>query len=385
MRQPQTAASLVVWTNVVATAFLTVAPGLVGGFIDHLHLTPGDAGMVAAGHLAGMLIGSAAALIVLNLSNLRRLLGIVFAAMIAAELASAFAADALSLVVLQAVAGTGAGLAMAASFVMASASPRPDARFGWMLAGQMVFGALAFTGLPWLLSEFGTRGAFVTLAILPTSTLLLLSRYPQRTSSSSTSSRLPPWSRLAPLAAASLLVHYVANTAVWTYTDRIGVDGGLSVAEVGFALGISMLAGLAGATLATFAASRGAGTAPCIVGGIGAIIVGTSLYFFSGNYAAFIAATALCLASIMFTVPFYLGLLARLDPQGRWVIIGNLIIGLGLAAGPAIGSRIVAEFGYSSLLGSAIAAFVLAVLLVTAGLRTKGDQLGSLPYVSRQQ
>ncbi len=51
----------------------------------------------------------------------------------------------------------------------------------------------------------------------------------------------------------------------------------------------------------------------------------------------------------LFTLPFFMGTLAALDPRGRWAASGTGMASIGGAAGPVLGGLLVAAGSYPSL------------------------------------
>lgn len=372
--------ALIVWTGIVAMAFLTLAPGVVGGLVDDYALTAVQAGQIVAVNLAGMIIGPVLALATGLTRRIRPAVVGAFVAMALGHAASASTSSFGALLVMQALAGVGAGLGFAGVSVLAAATSRPPATFGWMIAGQMVFGALGFVGLPWLRSLHATAIslAFALLAAMAAVSLFWLSRLPQ------SDDRVPDavpalhWSWPAGLVSVSLFAHYVANNAVWAYLERIGIDAGLSAGAVGGALGLSMLAGIAGGALAGIA-GRHATAIRCISTGIIVIVGATVLLFDLDRYSTYLFAAAMSLAAIAFTVPFYFSWLAEFDAAGRWVLTGNLAVGLGLSAGPAIGSQLIGSGRFDHLLTVALAMFAIALALALAASRLTATREGRRP------
>lgn len=359
--------ALIVWTGVVATALSTLAPGVVGGLVDDYALTAAQAGQIVAASLVGMVIGPACVVAIGLSGRIRPVLAGACVAMALGHAASASTTSFGALLAMQALAGVGGGLGLAGVTVLAAATSRPTATFGWIIAGQMLFGALGFVGLPWLrsLHDPGIALAFAVLAALAAVSLYWLRRLPQSVGGAADAVPGLRWSWPAGLVCFSLLAHYVANTAVWAYLERIGVDAGFSNGAVGVALGLSMIAGIAGGALAGIA-GRHATTIGWISIGILVIAGATALLFDLDRYSTYLSGSALSLAAIGFTVPFYYSWLADFDATGRWVLLGNLAVGLGLSAGPAIGSQLIGDGRFDHLLTVALALFAAALAIAIA-------------------
>jgi len=163
---------------------------------------------------------------------------------------------------------------------------------------------------------------------------------------------------------AALFTFMLGQNGVWGFTARIGQSAGLSVEEVSWILGATAAAGLAGAAVAATLGTRRGRTVPLLVS-----IVGTVLSVFvlveSTTTAAFIAANATWIFLFAFSMPYFIGTLAALDPSGRWAAIGTGVAGIGAAIGPAAIGRTVEANGYGSLGLLMLVMGLLAIALIT--------------------
>ncbi len=358
-----------VWTLTIVYAFLMFLPGLIGGFIDVLKLTEAQAGYVASSQLLGMLLGSIGANILLRRLNLRLgvLLGVLL--LLGMELASASAASAEVLIAIRLIAGVGAGFAAAFGSAGISATANPDKCFGLVLFSQFLLGAVGLYTMPYLLAAIGVSGVFYCLAALTLSALPLMPLMPQKGAAADQGSGEAPSLQSPPvlLTLGSILLFYVFNNAVWAFLDRIGVDAGIPVETVGMALGISMFGGIAGAMLSVFLGVRFGRLVPISLGlllfmvaiGFLAVPFGIGTYF---------VATFGLNATLAFAVVYLLGTCARLDSSGRVVVLGNMMIALGLAIGPALAANLLNGGAYSRVLWVSVFGVAVALLLIVGAL-----------------
>jgi len=361
--------ALIVWAGIIASAFITLSPSIVGGLVEGAGYTPALAGQVAAANLAGMIAGP---VLVLSSRQLgpRGWIVVAFALMTLGHMGSAATRAFTALATLQFGAGTGAGVAYAAATVIAAGTTNPSGTYGWMLAGQMAFGLLAFLGLPWILGPDGhaISRLFLLLGLLAALSLPLSARVPSGAVDAAAGSTRWRFSWPPALVCVSLFLHYVANNAVYVYVDRIGAAAGFGLREISIALGASTIAGFAGGVIASGASRRAAATTWIFVG-IVAIVLATALMIDVRSYAVYLLAVCLDLAALVFTVPFYLAWLGEFDAGGRWVLIGNVAFSSGLAVGPAFGARLIAPPSFNEMLTAALGLFVMA--LVTAVIASR--------------
>jgi predicted MFS family arabinose efflux permease len=78
----------------------------------------------------------------------------------------------------------------------------------------------------------------------------------------------------------------------------------------------------------------------------------------------FALASSLITLSWFYGLPYQMGLLARLDPQGRANVMGVLMCTAGAALGPAIAAMIISPGGYSILGWFAAGCYCTCMILI---------------------
>ena len=358
------------WASIVATAFFTLAPVLIGALMDQLQLSVREVGFLSTAQLTGAALGN---LVVLRLGRrfqLRPALGVALLAVALCEFASALAHALPALVLWRFNAGAAAGFAFAAANAAAARLPRAGVMYAGMSIAQMVFGAAGFWALPSLLSTGGLPAAFLMLGIsaagcgLAALILAPCVRIDRVTGPSST--RIGSSSR--PLIG-SLFAVYLATSAVWTYLDRVGIAAGLQKEIVSHALALGMVAGMAGALLSSWLLFRARGTETALIASVALVGVSTALLAKASSLPCFWLALFGFNGALALLTPLYLARLAA-DAQGdRQVVAALLAMYLGLIAGPTVGGDIIARLGYLQLImcGSGLLALAAALVLIAIG------------------
>jgi len=355
--------------NVLSVTYLTLAPAIVGAFIEQLHIRPDQAGVITSAQLAGSAVGVGLVLFGFCRASETTLLRLSTIVMAACDLCCALLSQPWSIVICRAVAGTAAGVAFAVVNAAAGRFPRPARMYASLLTAQMAFGIAGYLGLPALLGAAGLRGVFMALGLLACFCLSLIGRAPFE-------DRLPvledgtlradfPSTTYTFLT--SLTILYVSNSAVWTYLDRIGVTAGLSGARVDIALAWSMGAGLAGAVLASVCATRIRPTTAVLAG---VLVMAACTAALSASHIALLYTVAVAgfNGSLMYVVPFYFARLAIGAKAHRNVSAASMAIFVGLAAGPFLASYVVTNEHYDRLVPIATVGLVIAAALVMVPL-----------------
>src|SRR6185503_7350870 len=149
MNQPKSAATcgmeateiaILLWAAAVGTSFFTLAPALVGAFMDHVLLSVREGGLISSGELAGSALGSALVLIHGRRFPARTTLtwSLVLAGL--ANIATATTGDFWNIAICRVVAGLGGGVAFSIVNAAAARARKPGRLFAAISIVQTVFG-----------------------------------------------------------------------------------------------------------------------------------------------------------------------------------------------------------------------------------------------------
>jgi predicted MFS family arabinose efflux permease len=169
------------------------------------------------------------------------------------------------------------------------------------------------------------------------------------------------WLAIPALVAMFLLT--IGQGALWPFTERVGIEAGLSRSATGVWLGASTLAGLSGAAAASWLDTRLGRPIPLAVGTVLTVATAWGVLFAS---TAFLYVVMLLVWSIayFFVIPYLLGTTAALDPEGRWTAAANGASAVASALGPASAGLLVTGGGYGALGWVIVAGGVAALALI---------------------
>jgi predicted MFS family arabinose efflux permease len=228
--------------------------------------------------------------------------------------------------------------------------------------------------LPLLLDRSGLNGAYVFIALLAVivgflSTSLPAGGTPQaQASDSSTPQR--SWA-LAGLVLLSITLFWAQQNALYAYMERIGNAAGLSVQFIGFTLGLANLTGFAGASLVAWLGTRFGRLLPLV---LSTAIQLTCLWALSGTISSPGYLVAIGVISLAWNIvnPIQIGILAGVEPSGKALGLASTVIGVGLAAGPALGAAVLHGNDYSRVL--VLVAFLTVISIVLALLAMRANR-----------
>jgi predicted MFS family arabinose efflux permease len=359
--------------SMIGNTVLVVQPMVVGAFVDLMHFTERQAGVIAAAELLGFSVAAGALLTFVHRVNRRRLALVGVAMLAVTDLASCFVVAFTPMLVLRFIAGAAAAIAYAVFPVMAAASRKPERVFGVVNATSIAYAGIFVWIAPLILRAWGMTGIFLTMAaiVLAVCPTILwapaVAAQPAPRAESNLNAIAGPDSlslRLSiGLMLAMLFALYVGHGGIWAYQERIGAAAGLSSHQVGDLLGSSMLIwGVAGSLLATLLGLRIGRVWPQVVS-IALSIGAAALLVLGVGPWPYGIASALIAASWFYGLPYQCGLLAFLDPGGRANIAADLVSTLGSSAGPAIAAALIGQNGHRAIGVMAGICYVLCLAL----------------------
>ncbi len=250
----------------------------------------------------------------------------------------------------------------------AASTATPSRVYGLWVMGQLVVGAVGLALLPALFERFGLAACYLLLAGLMGLALPLSRAFPSgsppaeaRASTGAVHSRL----RVG-LGILAMLTFYISLSGVWTFIGAIAEGAGIGAGASGEVLAVATLMGIAGAACASFIGNR----LPrdlMLLGGYLAMAAAILLLIGQPPLARFALAALLFKFTWTFALPFILACLADLDRSGRLMNASNLVIGGGLAIGPALAGRLIeGSGGFLPLLPIAAGLAALSLLLALA-------------------
>ena len=274
----------------------------------------------------------------------------------AANLLSAVVAPPAILAATRVAAGAGFGWMAAGLNTSVSRSPNPQRLFLHANFGCITAAAVFFAVMPEIYGRAGYRSYFVAYALLCAAAAVAMRWLP-------TSALTVRAARtdLRPLGAARLAVFGAVSTVwlcyagVWSLTERVGREIGMTEEAVGHALGLSTLAGLLGAGVAAACEGRLNPLRPLL---FTSLATGLCYVWFGYSDSPAAYTGSLCVWGVVFCpiLAYAYAVATEIDPSGA---LGRLIGGgtaISTALGPTLGAAIAQRIGYA---GVGIAAFAV--------------------------
>lgn len=356
--------------SIVATAglfYVNLGGAFLSAFVDGLGVERDVAGYIVSANKYGAAFGALIATFIVKRVEWRKVIRLLFMALIAFDLISTQFSNPQTLIILRFIHGTIGGLSVGIGLSIIARTYNPDKIFGMLLVVQYSFGSLGIWLVPRLVDSFGYSAAFGTLISFTLMTLLILPFVPNVESpskSDNTTSGLfqIPMTMMLFFVLCALFLFQAANMGVADYAFELGKDIGLSNNEISNILTLANIISISGGLLVYIIGTRFGRTIPLIIG-ISVATIFTYLLHYSDNTNIYFIANTFTGIAWGFTIPYLLGLCATFDFHGQMAALAGFVSKMGLASGPLIGSLFIISNGFSYIINLATIALLIALIL----------------------
>ena len=361
----------------IAPGILMTAPAVAAQLASEWQLKPGQIGWLFSAELGAMSLATLPAWWWMSRLDWRRVALTAGAVFLTANLASAVVTQYETLLAARFIASLAGGTLMILCISCAAGTPNPSRVYAFWVLGQLLLGMLGLLALPGLFATFGLKVVYLILAAIMLCCLPLVPAFPSRFQPMSAASRQSP--TVAPLrklcAVLAVLTFYISLSAVWTFIGTIGSAAELSAAQIGMVLAAATVFGIIGA--AALRGTRRPDRVPVWLG-YGLLILSIVLLLSHPLLVRFALAALLFKFTWTFVLPFILARVAGLDNNGRLMNSINLVIGGGMAAGPALAGALLQRFSSADALLAAAGgcALISAGLILAASSAGKSEPTG---------
>lgn len=358
-------AAIVLFAAIVPTILMT-APAIATQLATQWQLSPSQIGDLFSTELGAMSLATLPAFWWLKRISWRRAAVGAGALFIVSNLLSIWAPDYPSLLALRFCSALGGGSLMIICLSSAASTANPSRVYGLWVMGQLVVGTIGLSILPRLFEHYGLAACYVILAALMT-LLLPLARYfpegaPVTEKAAEQGAQAPRWK--ISLGILGVLGFYISLSGVWTFIGAISAKAGISAELSGEILALSTAMGIVGAGCASLIGNRLPRQWLLMLSY--SVMAGSVLLLLGQPQWLRFALAALAFKfTWTFILPLILACLADLDRSGKLMNATNLVIGGGLAVGPAVAGRLIEASGdFQWLLVGGACITLLSLLLI---------------------
>jgi len=392
----------------IAGLAIPMLPIIIEALASSNHMNSKILGLLAFLELGGAAVTSIAVSWQIRKFNAATLCACGSLLLAAADLGSAFAvASPEILLPFRLVAGIGTGLMSAGMLALVARVPNPEQMYGILGFAPCISASLGFTVAPNLIHITGNAaGVFAFWGFFAVLNAICMVAYrrqlidfvetavrdraQKRKERDSlpvaaglnvvrTSDQIGPGVLFLSLGSISLLAF--CDAAIWAFVGPIGEQTGLSIEGLSRVLIITAIVACLGPLLAARLGTRFGVLPPLVIGQVTMIVL-SLLMVLTRQYLLYGAALALRVVAVLFLVPRYSGLFARIDPVGRVVAAAAGCQGIAYGVGPLIGGQVIAlSEGSFLILGLTAAAASGISLLMTLVLVTHRNRTADIQAV----
>lgn len=346
-------------------------PMWLGVLVGRLSISGARAGWIGTAELGAMAIASILISAVVGRMDRTRIAYGAVVMVACMNLLGAMTSNVTVLIVLRVLTGLGEGCLMALAAASVAATLKPERAMSVILIILNLLMALLFPVAPVTIKSWGASGLLGLMAGLTVVVMPFLRWLPRGAPSirdpgharSSALTNLP-----AIVALGSVVLLLVGHGMVFAFAERIGTARALSLQQIGSVLSVSMLIDCL-APLVVIALGLRLGRMIPICIGLSGLLIATLAITQSSYPPLFVLGVWVQLFAYTFVLPFFAGLLASLDRQGRVAagMSGAIIMGFMLA--PAVGGMLVVQSGGFRTMGWVAGGIYLLIIgLMTTGL-----------------
>ncbi|MCZ6797346.1 MAG: MFS transporter [Gammaproteobacteria bacterium] len=344
------------------------APFYIGALIDGLGLNAIQAGLVNTfeiGAVAGVTLVFANYVDRISLRYLALTGALII---LLANLVSLTIDGYLPMLLIRTLAGTGAGLCLAASSALLSRMKDPDRVMGIVLVCNtltliVLLSIMGYAKQQWMFS--GVIGLLTIVLLLMIPLMLFIPTRPVVAHKAETADSNMDINRAIGLLGIGLLIVFcLIEGGVLSFSERVATRLGISETDIGKLLALAYAAGLAGASLVALLGDKIPRIFPICTGislmGIASLVV----YHTQSNL---LFSIFLCSFTFGFFIafPYLIGACARLDSNGYWAARASGANLIGVAFAPFMAGTIVSTTSYQTL---GLLCFCLALVCLVLAL-----------------
>jgi predicted MFS family arabinose efflux permease len=349
---------------------MITTPLLLTAFIQGGDLTAAQATTLGAGELGGMSAASLVAAMLVGQFDRRMLVAAGLVLALVGHVLSISVHDYMPILLARVLAGFGVGTMFTVAVASLAGLANPDRAFGFSMTTNQV-ATLVLMGV---LAGVGTgRGAapiVLTIAVASALMGLAIPFIPGRPPANAAQAALSPAGKsmtLAPavLALCGTLTFSLGIGAVWPLVGQIGRARGVAGEVVDATIAMAGFAAIAGGLVAAAIGAR-FGRIPVLA--LCMICLAAAMLLMRAGLPA--GDFQLLVLAMMFfwplSIPFYLGTLAALDPNGRLAALSGAMLPGGMALGQSLAAGLVSNGDFGQVVTIGAPAMLIALVLMAA-------------------
>ncbi|MER9439299.1 MFS transporter [Mesorhizobium sp. M0618] len=353
------------WIGSVGLLILGLQPVLLGALYTEGHVSGDELALVATAEMIAIAIGSAVVAMLLSAHNMRWKSAVLLLLLALANVWTAYAATANTLIAARALAGLAEGGLVAVATELIARSRRAERIGGYFVTMQTLAQcALALLLALYVIPAAGSAGGFIVLAVVCVVSLAVAFTVPGDYAD------LPKEENLANVltvpsmtALLSVFCYFMFFGAVWAFLEPLGAQYGIDGRTVGLIVSASLAVQVLGAMTATAFEARIDYRLAIAAIGVVALVSSLVLASSPGLTTFWVAALAMGFI-LLFIVPYQIRLAITADETRTAVLLVPAAQLFGLAIGPIAASLLIDGKDFRPVPEFAAASAVASVALL---------------------
>jgi len=338
--------------GISGATMMVIMPGVFGTLTANSAMAPDSIAWLAFGEMTGITAATLAVSFKTRSLDHRKIAMLALVILALADAVSAQLGSLMPLVVTRLIAGLAEGVLIATMGSLIARTAQPDRLFALYMACNLGASTILLAVLGVLVKANQGRGIFYVLILITGVGAAMLAWLPRAQESGV--DHVPPEppipSERGAGSSGSLvaqgvglvgtLVLFVGLGASWPQVGEIGGVLQLSPQAVPFAMSVATFMGIVSGLLAALCGARFGRRVP-VIGGTLMLALSMILVAGAGSRTSFTVAVSAFMFAYIFIVPYYTGIMARLDRHGRMAAFSMAMQFLGMALGPLASTLII--------------------------------------------
>ncbi|WP_322418702.1 MFS transporter [Mesorhizobium huakuii] len=353
------------WIGSVGLLILGLQPVLLGALYTEGHVSGDELALVATAEMIAIAIGSAIVAMLLSARNMRWKSAVLLLLLALANVWTAYAAGANTLMAARALAGLAEGGLVAVATELIARSRRAERIGGFFVTMQTLAQcALALLLALYVIPAAGSAGGFLILAVVCVLSLIVAFVVPADYADLPKDENLTNVLTIPSITALlCVFCYFMFFGSVWAFLEPLGAQFGIDGRTVGLIVSASLAAQVSGAMMATAFEARI--DYRLAVAAIGVVALVCSLVLASGPDLITFWMAALAMGFILlFIVPYQIRLAITADETRTAVLLVPAAQLFGLAIGPIAASLLIDGKDFRPVPEFAAASAVASVALL---------------------
>lgn len=325
--------------SAVGALFYNLLPLILGTAQDYGQLENSKIGFLGSAFFFGYMLSTSSGFFWIRRVNWRRLTLLMTAVAIVSLVTAGFASAYPMLLLLFFIAGASLAIIYGIGTTLVGDLPNASRWFGIKISAEALTGALVMLSFPGtIIARWGFTGLTCGMAVVVFAGMLFAYALPAAGIDQDESDQLTPVNKASTsyliFSLLVLALFFTGETAAWSFIERMGAESGFNPVTVGNILSVSLGAAVMGSLAVAWVNEKFGYFKPLLFAGLIFFAGLAGLYLDNAHVGYYAVNTCLVMFSVGFGLPVTLSTTAKIDHDGRFVILTVPVIGAAAMIAP---------------------------------------------------